>query len=57
MDLTDDELMAVYSAVHDEAYYGDDWIVYADPGDDGYVDALRAGLEKLNAEAKERKLI
>ena len=54
MELTNDELMAIYSCVYDEAYHGDDEVVY---GDDDYAVALRAGLEKLNAEAKERKLI
>lgn len=57
MELSDDELMAIYSAVYDEVYYGDDWVVYTSPGVDDYVDAIRAGLEKLNAAAKERKLI
>lgn len=53
MELTDDELMAIYSAVYDEVYYGDDYVVY---GDGGYAVALRTGLAKLEEESKRRGL-
>lgn len=56
MELTDDELTAFESVIYDRLHYGDDWIVYAEPGESDYVDALRAGLEKLNAEGKKRKI-
>lgn len=51
MNLTDDELMAVYSCVYDEVYYGDDEVVY---GDGDYAVSLRVGLEKLHAETERR---
>jgi len=53
VELTDDELMAVYSCVYDEVYYGDDDVVY---GPDDYAVALRKGLAKIEDEAKGRKL-
>lgn len=53
MELTDDELMAVYSCVYDEAYYGDDEVVY---GNGDYAVALRKGLAKLEDESKRRNL-
>lgn len=53
MEFTDDELMAIYSVVYDEVYYGDDDVVY---GDGDYAVSLRAGLEKLSAEAKRRRI-
>lgn len=53
MTLTDEELMAIYSAVYDEAYYGDDDVVY---GNGDYAVALRKGLAKLEDEAKRRGL-
>ncbi|HEY6020355.1 MAG TPA: hypothetical protein VIY48_10740 [Candidatus Paceibacterota bacterium] len=54
MELTDEELNAIQSIVYDEVYYGDDWVVYATPGANDFVDALRSGLEKLDAEIKRR---
>lgn len=56
MDLTDEELGAIQSAVYDEVYYGDDWIVYAEKGESDYVDSLRSGLAKLDAEGTRRKI-
>jgi hypothetical protein len=53
MDLADDELMAVYSCVHDQVYYGDEEVVY---GNGDYAVALRKGLAKIEDEAKGRKL-
>lgn len=51
MNLSDDELMAIYSVVYDEVYYGDDEIVYGD-GQDAVN--LRSGLEKLREEIERR---
>ncbi len=53
MELTDDELSAIWGVIYDEVYYGDDEIVY---GDGPTSVNLRSGLEKLNAEIKRRKL-
>jgi len=53
IEFSNDELMAVYSCVYDEVYYGDDDVVY---GDDDYAVALRKGLAKIEDEAKGRKL-
>ena len=53
MHLSDEELMAVHSCVYDEAYYGDDEVVY---GDGEYAVNLRAGLAKLEREIERRKL-
>ena len=51
MDLSNEELETIHSALYDEAYYGDDNIVY---GSDG--DILRSALAKVEDEAKRRKL-
>jgi hypothetical protein len=51
--LSNEELVAVYSCVYDEAYYGDDDVVY---GDGDYATHLRAGLTKLDEEMTRRKL-
>lgn len=53
MELTDDELMAVHSCLYDEAYYGDDEVVY---GNGEYAVSLRTALAKVEDEAKRRKL-
>ena len=55
MELTDAELDCLHSALYDEVYYGDDHIVYADPGADEYVDNLRSALGKLDDEIKRRE--
>jgi hypothetical protein len=51
MDFSDEELEELHSVLYDEAYYGDDNIVY---GSDG--DMLRRVLGKVDDEAKNRKL-
>lgn len=51
IDLTDGELEALYDVAYDEAYYGDDDVVYTDKGDN-----LRSAVRKLNDEAVKRKL-
>lgn len=51
MELTDEELDTVHSCLYDQAYYGDDNIVYGSEGD-----ILRAALAKVTAEAERRKL-
>lgn len=52
MDLTDEELEAVWDVLHNEAYYGEDDIVYTSKGD-----TLRSALWKVEHEAKQvRKL-
>jgi len=53
MELTNDELMAMYSCVYDEVYYGDDDVVY---GDGEYAVALRGALRKVEDETKRRHL-
>jgi len=53
MDLTDDELSALYDLVQNEAMYGDDDIVY---GDGPQAVMIRTLLEKVTDEAKRRKL-
>jgi len=53
IEFSNDELMAVYSCVYDEVYYGDDDVVY---GDDDYAVALRKGLAKIEAESKRQQL-
>lgn len=53
MDLTDAELSAVHNVLYDEAYYGDDEIVY---GNGPEAVALRLALAKVEDEAKKRKL-
>lgn len=50
MELSDEELDAVHSVVYDEAYYGDDHVVYGDEGD-----VLRAALAKIEAEVLRRE--
>ena len=52
MELTDDELDAVHSCLYDEAYYGDDEVVY---GDGEYTINLRSALEKVWNEVHRRK--
>lgn len=54
MDLTDDELMAAYSCIYDEVYYGDDDVVY---GDGDYAVALRSALGKVTHEAEQRRIV
>lgn len=51
MDLTDAELQEVYDVLYDEAYYGDDEIVYTSAGD-----LLRSALSKVRDEIKRRGL-
>lgn len=53
MELSNEELDALYSCVFDEVMYGDDSVVY---GDDEYAVNLRAALTKVTNEAKRRKL-
>lgn len=53
MDLSNDELIAICSAVYDEVHYGYDDVVY---GDGDYAVNLRAGLAKLEEEIERRKL-
>lgn len=53
MDLTNDELAALYECVSDEVYYGDDEVVY---GHGDYAVSLRSALLKINAEAARRKI-
>lgn len=50
-ELTDEELEELHAVAYDQAYYGDDEIVYSSAGD-----ALRAAVRKLENEAKKRKL-
>lgn len=49
MDLTDEELSDLYDVLYDEAYYGDDEIVYTSQGD-----VLRSALRKVEDEIKRR---
>lgn len=53
MDLSDAELMAIYDTVYNEAYYGDDEVVY---GNSPYSIALRTALAKVEDETKRRGL-
>lgn len=53
MNFTDEELDAVHSCLYDEAYYGDDEVVY---GNGEYAVNLRTALAKVEDEAKKRKL-
>lgn len=53
MDLTDGELSALHTLIHNEALYGDDDVVYGDGPEAVMVHTL---LEKVTDEAKRRKL-
>lgn len=53
MELTNDELVALYSCLYDEVYYGDDDVVY---GDGEYAVALRSALKKVEDETARRKI-
>lgn len=53
MDLTNAELEAIYDVIYDEAYYGDDEVVY---GNGDHAVALRLALAKVEDERKRRKL-
>ena len=54
MELSDDELEAVWDVLYDEVYYGDDDVVY---GDGPKSINLRSALAKVEHEAKQvRKL-
>lgn len=53
MEFTDEELSAMYSVLYDEAYYGDDEVVY---GNGPHAVALRLALAKVEDEAKRRRL-
>lgn len=53
MILTDAELEAVYDVLYDEAYYGDDEVVY---GNGPHAVALRLALAKVEDERKARGL-
>lgn len=53
MELTDAELSIVHTVLYEEAYYGDDEIVY---GNHPEAIALRTALAKVEDEAKRRKL-
>ncbi len=53
MELTDAELSAVHNVLYDEAYYGDDEVVY---GNSPRAIALRTALAKVEDEAKRRNL-
>lgn len=49
MDLTDAELTAVYRAVYNEAYYGDDEVVYGHEGE-----TLASAAHKMMVEMQRR---
>lgn len=49
---SDEELDAVHSVLYDEAYYGDDEIVYTDKGD-----VLRRALGKVEDEIEKRRRV
>jgi len=51
IEFTDEELSEIHSVLYDEAYYGDDEIVYTSAGD-----LLRQALGKVEDEAKRRRL-
>lgn len=53
MHLTNDELEAIYDVIYDEAYYGDDEVVY---GNGAHAVALRRALAKVEDERKARGL-
>lgn len=53
MDLTNDELKAVHDVLYEEAYYGDDEVVY---GNSPHAIALRTALAKVEDEAKRRNI-
>lgn len=53
MNLTDEELSAIWGVVYDQVYYGDDEIVY---GDGPTAVNLRSALAKLDDESKRRGL-
>ena len=53
MELTDDELSHLHTLLFDEVLYGDDDVVY---GDGKEAASLRSALEKVEDEAKRRKL-
>lgn len=50
-DFSNEELMTLHGLLYDEAYYGDDEIVYTSKGD-----IIRQVLGKVTDEAKGRKL-
>jgi hypothetical protein len=51
IEFTDEELSEIYFVLCDEAYYGDDEIVYTSAGN-----LLRQALRKVEDEAKARRL-
>lgn len=51
MELTDEELDAIHSCLYDEAYYGEDDVVY---GNGEYAINLKSALKKVTDEAKAR---
>jgi len=51
IEFTDGELSEIHDVLYNEAYYGDDEIVYTSAGD-----LLRRALGKVEDEAKRRKL-
>lgn len=53
IEFTDEELEQVHSVLYDEAYYGDDEVVY---GNGPSQIALRTALAKVEDEAKRRRL-
>lgn len=53
MHLTDAELEAIHDVIYEEAYYGDDEVVY---GNSPHAIALRTALAKVEDEAKRRNL-
>lgn len=50
-DFTDEEISTLHGVLYDEAYYGDDEIVYTSKGD-----IVRSVLEKVTSEANKRNL-
>lgn len=52
MELTDEELDAMHTCLYDEAYYGDDDVVY---GDGEYSVNLRSALGKVEDEIEARR--
>jgi hypothetical protein len=53
VNFTNEELDAVHSCLYDEAYYGNDEVVY---GNGEYAVNLRTALAKVEDEAERRKL-
>jgi hypothetical protein len=53
MDFTDEELSALHGIVYDEAYYGDDWIVY---GDSPEAQMIQRVMQIIDTEVKRRRL-